>query len=532
MKRILFAVSFSLLIFSSCKTGDNEKSLPDTEQTVLSFQNPVVPGDFADPSVIRVGKDYYATATSAEWAPVYPIMHSTNLKDWKIIGHVFPDKIPDWTVANFWAPEIRYENGKFYIYYTARKKGGPLCTAVASATNPAGPYTDHGPLVCQELGSIDGFAIRDKKDDLYLIWKEDGNSKGQPTPLWGQQMTEERDSLIGEKFELFRNEPGTWEGGLVEGEFLLKRGDYFYAFYSGDKCCGKKCTYGIGVARAKALRGPWEKYENNPLIKQNDDWKCAGHGSMVTDEEGNDYFMYHAYSVDGNVYTGRQGLLDKITWNEDGWPQFAESAPSRQVNTDQKIDVGKLTITDGFQEKELALSWQWPLHNKPAYTIKNGILHIKASPEKIGNILAQKTLSTNYTAQISVDLNSLSSNTRAGLTAIGDRNRGVGIAVKDKKIVLFSSKVKETTIIEKVDLPEADIIHFKLEAQNGDQLRFAWSINGENWNVLNNDEPVNSSFLPPWDRAVRVGFTVKGPENGSAGFLSFIMKPANDEINL
>ena len=124
---------------------------------------PYLPGDFADPSVVKIGDTYWATATSSEWAPLFPLLKSKNLVDWEIVGHIFPDQLPTWADANFWAPEITYENGKVYIYYVGHKKGGSLCVAVASANRPEGPYTDLGPLVCQEVGSIDGFPIRDEK---------------------------------------------------------------------------------------------------------------------------------------------------------------------------------------------------------------------------------------------------------------------------------------------------------------------------------------------------------------------------------
>jgi len=130
------------------------------------YTNPVMAGDYPDPSVIRVGKDYYATATSSEWGPEFPILHSRDLVNWEIVGTVFP-KRPAWSVGNYWAPEIWQDKGKFYIFYVARKQGASLCIAVATAAKPTGPYTDHGALACQEVGSIDAFPIRDENGKLF-----------------------------------------------------------------------------------------------------------------------------------------------------------------------------------------------------------------------------------------------------------------------------------------------------------------------------------------------------------------------------
>ena len=139
-----------------------------------TYKNPVIAGDFPDPSVIRVGEDYYAAATTGGWAPHFPILHSRDLVNWKVVGAVF-DKKPAWVKSDFWAPELITDKGKFFVYYTARRddgkdKKGTLCVAVATAPNPKGPYTDHGALVCQEMGSIDAFFVGDENNKPFLVW--------------------------------------------------------------------------------------------------------------------------------------------------------------------------------------------------------------------------------------------------------------------------------------------------------------------------------------------------------------------------
>src|SRR5687768_11917975 len=276
----------------------------------IKAQTLVLPGDFPDPSVTKSGSSYWATATTSNWAPLFPLLESKDLIQWELKGHVFTE-LPQWADYYFWAPEISFENGKYYVYYSAHKRGGNLCIAVASADNPEGPYTDHGPLMCQEAGSIDAWPMRDKNGKLYLIWKEDGNSVKLPTPIWAMEMDESRKKLIGEKKELFRND-AKWEGNLVEGVSMIRHGDYFYAFYAGAGCCGRACSYGIGVARSKDLLGPWEKYAGNPLIATTEEWKCPGHGTPVAKDD-KFYFLYHAYDKESNVYAGRQGVLSEFT---------------------------------------------------------------------------------------------------------------------------------------------------------------------------------------------------------------------------
>src|SRR6058998_1304555 len=81
-----------------------------------TYSNPVLAGDYPDPSIIRVGKDFWATSTSSEWGPQFPVLHSRDLVNWKITGAVFP-KRPAWAIGNFWAPEIAEDHGRYFVYY-------------------------------------------------------------------------------------------------------------------------------------------------------------------------------------------------------------------------------------------------------------------------------------------------------------------------------------------------------------------------------------------------------------------------------
>ncbi|WP_240676160.1 family 43 glycosylhydrolase [Botryobacter ruber] len=523
----------AVLFWTGCTSSSEKEQAQqleneETTQEQAYTGNPVLPGDYADPSVVRVGSDYWATATSSEWAPLFPILHSTDLVNWETVGHVFPENLPAWAEAHFWAPEIAYEKGKYYIYYTAKKKGGNLCVGVASATSATGPYTDHGPLVCQEVGSIDGFEIRDEKGDLYLVWKEDGNSRQLPTPLWAQRMNEARTALTGEKFELFRNNPNTWEGGLVEGPALVRRGNYFYTFYAGDACCGRGCTYGVGVARAKSLRGPWEKHPDNPIMQKNDTWRCPGHGTLVTDEQGRDYFLYHAYHNDDFVYVGRQGLLDEVKWDSStNWPYFENRSPGTTGRAPGTSAGANLDTDEEFTSGTLGQEWQWSVEQKPEYTIRtgqNGQLALTASPEKIGTAIARRTKTGDYAATTAIDVASLPKGTTAGLAAIGDPDNAVGVAIRDKEVVVWQVKGGTMSTIDQTPAPEAGTIQLRLTANDGDKMRFAWSTDGTQWNELNGGNAVDAAYLPPWDRGVRVGLTAKGPAAATAVFDWFRLK--------
>jgi len=142
-----------------------------------------------------------------------------------------------------------------------------------------------------------------------------------PTILWAQPLSSDGLRLTGEAKEILRNDAG-WEGAVVEGPFVVHRGDWFYLFYSGNGCCGRGCGYALGVARARSLLGPWEKNPANPILSGNDHWKCPGHGSIVQDEQSRYWLLYHAYSAKDFVFTGREALLDEVKFSANVYVKF------------------------------------------------------------------------------------------------------------------------------------------------------------------------------------------------------------------
>jgi xylan 1,4-beta-xylosidase len=187
-----------------------------------SWSNPVVPGDHPDPTIIRVGRTFWASATSGEWSPQFPLFRSTDLVHWQPAGAIFPVQ-PLWAKGDFWAPELVHDEvtNRFLVWYVGRQRHGPLSIAVATAPSPAGPWTDHGPVIAQPDGAIDPCFARDEHGAPYLIWKEDGNSVNRPTPIWAQALSEDLLTLSGPRTQLIVNDQ-PWEEGVVEGPYILR----------------------------------------------------------------------------------------------------------------------------------------------------------------------------------------------------------------------------------------------------------------------------------------------------------------------
>ena len=527
MKIMLQRAAFIILVLCAASVNSAAQTRGSS-----SFTNPALAGDYPDPSIIRVGADYWATATSSEWAPQFPILHSRDLVNWRVVGAVFQQR-PAWSIGNYWAPEIAEDRGRFYIYYTAKKKDGPLCVAVATARRPQGPYTDHGPLICQEVGSIDGFHVRDERGRRYLLWKEDGNSKSVATPIWAQPLSPDGTKLTGEKQELIRNDQ-EWEkhatlpyGDLVEGQAIVRRNGWFYMFYSGNFCCARECNYQVGVARSRKLLGPWEKNPANPILTGNDAWKCPGHGTIVSDARGRDYLLYHAMDAKDFVYVGRQALLDQVQWGADGWPTVNEGrGPSNRAVSPHgaRETNAEYFFFDDFNAPRLQPGWQWPHANVPVIRTertRGGRLMLMPTDEQatnpIGAVVARTTTVGDYTATTLIDTRTQKPGALAGLSAYGDAENALGASVDGRNVVVWRREKNEhKTLATVADAVRSPLVYLRMTADDGHKYRFAVSADGRRWKDVGDE--LNGEYLPPWDRGVRVALTAGGVAGAAAKF--------------
>ncbi|MDO8539798.1 MAG: family 43 glycosylhydrolase [Opitutaceae bacterium] len=490
-----------------------------------TFQNPVRAGDYPDPSVIAVGGGYWATATSSEWAPHFPLLHSRDLVNWEVRGYVF-NEAPAWAKGSFWAPEIAEDRGTFFIYYTARRHDGRLAVAVATAKNPGGPYTDHGELVSQAAGSIDAVPFTDAKGVRWMIWKEDGNSRKQPTPLWIQRLRDDGLALVGERREIMRNDPASWEGAVIEGPFVLRRGEWYYLFYSGNACCGRGCNYKLGIARAKDPLGPWEKCPANPLLGDNETWRCPGHGSLVGGPGGRTWLLYHAYAAKGFVATGREMLLDEVVFGPDGWPSInGGKGPSTRAkapvsNVEQKMNA---SIRDEFSGGQLAPGWQWPVSRRPDARMQAGFLTLRAGAAPAAAV--QSITVPSFVAETSVDIRKLGQGAFAGLSVYGDSANQLALVTDGTTIEVWNQRRGERAVAAKATAAAVQMLRLRVACTDGQRFRFAVQDSGGQWTEIAGE--TDGSFLPPWDRAVRVGVFISGPTGAEATFDYFAATPGD-----
>ncbi|MBK5721847.1 family 43 glycosylhydrolase [Dysgonomonas sp. Marseille-P4677] len=489
----------------------------NVEQT---YRNPVIACDLPDPSVIRVGEDYYAAGTTSEFAPNYPLYHSRDLVNWERIGAVFNNP-PEWIVGDCWAPELYYNDGTYFAYYTARRKSDNIsCIGVATTTDIRKGFTDHGIIIEWGKEAIDAYVFKDDDGKLYITWKAYGLDK-RPIEILASELSADGLSLKGEHFTLSDPAKGWIERG-DEGQCIVKRNGYYYHFYSVGGCCDNRCDYRVHVARAKSLLGEWEQYEPKPILQGGTAWRCSGHGTLVQSPEGRYFYLYHAYNAHDFEYVGRQALLDELMWDDNtGWPYFrygdtpTAQAPVPFAGTVQKRNID---IRDNFKTPKYNTYWQWDMYtSKPNVTKDSkGITIVN---EKSGlSFWGVNSQSGNYT--MSTEIIGKGSNFK-GLTVYGSAKSLYAWGVEGAKIKLFKiqDNKKEEVYSEAISGDSASV-HIKIEAVSGRLFRFLWSSDNTEWNIYPKDnKSIDAAFLPQWGRGLRVGFLIEN--NGSDNNATF-----------
>ena len=277
------------------------------------YQNPILPGFRPDPSIVRVGEDYYMVNSSFTWFPAIPISHSRDLVHWEPIGHVLTDENSAMLAGlegghGYWAPDISYHDGRFYVTATLRRNDDhprPRAQIVTSAPRPEGPYD--APAVIEENG-IDPSLFVDDDGSRYMVL----NRGGRLMPLSADARSATGPARL------------LWYGDTKrasEGPHLLKKDGWYYLILAEG---GTGTGHQISVGRSRTLDGPYTACPYDPILHQYDPGayiQKSGHGDLVQTQDGEWYVVYLcARPIDGHSPLGRETSLDPVQWTADGWP--------------------------------------------------------------------------------------------------------------------------------------------------------------------------------------------------------------------
>ncbi|KKB73608.1 MULTISPECIES: glycoside hydrolase family 43 protein [Bacillus] len=360
-----------------------------------TYTNPVLTGFHPDPSIIRVGDDYYMANATFQYFPAIAISHSKDLVHWRIIGHGITEGLDLSDIKDshgIWAPDLSYHDGTFYIFATFRLNGPTMINGkklirrqiMIKSDRPEGPYTK--PVFIDEGSGIDPSHFVDDDGKHYMLLSP-------ACTLF--PLNDECTEITGAPSLI-------WEGTgrrAPEGPHLLKTNGYYYAILAEG---GTGYSHSITIARSKHLYGPYEPCPHNPILTQaNPDalLQRAGHGKLVKTQNGEWWAVYLCGRPnEGNFTTvGRETALDPVQWGEDDWfvinnlrgPSTIQAAPNLPEVKWEEKDF------DDFLDDSLDLQWQFvrnPDHSGWSLTEKPGFLRLWTGDADLREIKAKNTI--------------------------------------------------------------------------------------------------------------------------------------------
>lgn len=295
-----------------------------------TFANPILPGCHPDPSICRVGDDYYLATSTFEYFPGIPVFHSRDLVHWRPIGHAIhrPDQLSLDGVPSsggLFAPTLRYHDGRFYLLNTLvhAPAGVPSGNYLVTAQDPAGPWSDP---VWLDFEGIDPSAFFDDDGSAWLTWTRPADD-----PAWDQQTDVWLQELDLTTMQVTGPARAVWRGALLgaiwaEGPHLYKvDGRYYLLAAEG----GTGHEHAVSVARSDAVTGPYLGNPANPVLTHRNLGRgypvvATGHADLVELPDGSWWAVLLAQRPYGgyHVNLGRETFAVPVTW-EDGWPVFA-----------------------------------------------------------------------------------------------------------------------------------------------------------------------------------------------------------------
>ncbi len=448
-----------------------------------TYTNPVISGFNPDPSVVRVGEDYYLVTSSFCYFPGFPIYHSKNLVDWELIGYGLHRREQiDLHETKIWsgiyAPTIRYHQGKFYIITTNTKHGRNF---IISAENPAGPWSD--PVTVP----IDGYdpSLYFEGDQALVTWT--GDYKESHGIL--QAAVDVESGKLQSEPKLIFHDPEYYG---AEGPHLYKiDGQYYLLIAHGGTDMGHRES----IFRSDNAYGPFEYNPENPILRntlyRSYTIQATGHAELFEDHRGNWWMAFLGIRNFGGFsqqisLLGRETHLAPVTW-QNGWPvMYNQGKITQEVTTDklwQKPEQPLQAQIDQFTEKELALEWNfmnnpdpklWQLQSdKSRFLLKANQYNLDSLPRKALVMRRQKDYF--FEAETKLSFQPQSADHEAGLTVFMARDYHYDLFLSQrsgKKVLIVRRKIDDINLEEKVIPVKGEEVILKV---NGDPWQYTFS---------------------------------------------------------
>ena len=457
-----------------------------------TYKNPIINADYSDPDAIRVGTDFYMTASSFNAVPGLPILHSKDLVNWRIINHVFREQEPKDVFARpqhgggVWAPSIRFHGGEFFIYY-----GDPdFGIYMTKATDPAGEWSK--PVLIKEAkGWIDPCPLWDDDGNVYLVHAFAGSRAGIKSILVVNRMNREGTRIIDDGVMVF---DGHASDATVEGAKFYKLNGFYYILAPA----GGVSTGWQLALRSKNIFGPYEK---KIVLAQGKTTVNGPHQGALVDTPTGEWWFFHFQ--DKGAY-GRAVHLQPVAW-KNGFPVIGSDpdgdGTGEPVLKYKKPNVGKVypietpQDSDEFDGPKIGPQWQW--HGNPraewAFPFpERGVLRMFSAQQPDGyknlwdlpNLLLQKFPADEFTATAKVRLDARFEGERFGLVVMGIDYSYLGVTSRQGKLNIAQAIAKDADkgSAETETLPQllsSNEFYLRVKVTNGAVCTFSYSSDGK-----------------------------------------------------
>ncbi|MDR6881342.1 beta-xylosidase [Bacillus sp. 3255] len=492
-----------------------------------TFTNPILHADYSDPDVVRVGSDFYMTASSFGHLPGLPILHSKDLVNWRLINHAIP-RMP---LSGYdrpqhgngvWAPSIRFHADKFWIFY-----GDPdVGIFMTTADDPAGNWSEIH-LVYEGKGLIDACPFWDDNGDAYLVHAYAQSRSGIKHRLRVRRMSPDGKQLLDEGVVII-DDPNRHP--TIEGPKMYKRNGYYYVFAPAG---------GVEEGWQTVLRAshPFGPYEDRIVLHQGDTVINGPHqGAWVELESGESWFIHFQHK---DAY-GRIVHLQPMNWSANDWPTMGVDLDGdgigepvlnfRKPNVGGEYPICVPAGSDGFDEEQLGLQWQWQANPEEGWhslAERPGWLRLFAQPLPEGtssmyqapSLLLQKFPALTFETTVRVDGTGLNYGDQAGLIVFGYSYAALiytKSAEGGPELQLLEGNQDGHTVKWRRTIAGQEI-SMRVNVQPGAACTFQYSLDGHSYELI--DLPAFQATVSKWVGA-KVGlFAQTGSTPG--GFADF-----------
>jgi xylan 1,4-beta-xylosidase len=425
--------------FSRFHYDGRNPSLPTRPLTPGEYRNPILPGFYPDPSIVRVGADFYLVNSTFAWSPGVPIFHSRDLINWQQIGFVLnrPSqlKLDRLQVSQgVFAPALRYHDGTFYMITTLV---GGVGNFYVTARNPAGPWSD--PVLLPEIDGIDPSFFFDDDGKAWIVHNG--------LPPGGKPLYDGHRAIWLFPFDLAAGRVAgpsrvLVNGGTdiskkpswIEGPHLYHH-DGFYFLIAAEG--GTSSNHSEVVFRSRTLDGKFEPWSKNPILTQRDldphranPIADTGHADMVEDATGKWWAVFLGVQpyADNLFNTGRETFLLPVNW-QDGWPSILPAGKTvprvGKIAASRASEQRQSEWEDPFSETALRPEWQMLRTPDPNWRSLNrtpGTLSLEARVDDLTSrgqpsFLARRQQQTDFNASVTLNLRRCPKDVDAGLAA-------------------------------------------------------------------------------------------------------------------